>query len=651
MSRLRTITIACYTLLIGASSLCAEVFGSLEDQMVVAFSLCDYGKAKRLAQQIKDASVEGEEHRNQCLSVLADVPPEDRWAKYWDEEDLPKGWWEMDDKQQHRFLIDSQKQRLPQGFATWKTDRKIKHLIRKLNETWADQSGYPGGVDLTEDIFVWELIEIGDPAVPALIDVIDQDQRLTRATHFWRGGVGGTILSVKEAALTAVMSIIQIEVFESGSTGDNLTARGDATAKRIAKELRDYWERYGRLPFDERMMKQLTDASLAPEMRCAAAWNLADLGGRQTYSTTVWTARSEPPPDRPNPAIAKFSDPTAAEAILAAMDAHLAQSDRGGGHSELGERRRIASSYLDTLYNLGDKRITPELGRRFRGDGSWFMRHNYADLAAHLGDLHPLHELCDRVTVPQVGVPALDVLSSLLQILAARDPDRADKIILAATDQSHPLHTPLMEALLDEDPHPATLVPAAPRYLRAMLDYKGERRDGLAWNDQEIHQRAASVLDQLVFGFPKCPADGAASADRLDQAKAWLDEMLAGPGLRRTTDSEFEAATLDVFPWEARGGVYRLIPNVSPLARPATADDVAQRKAAFAIAGSQVIAMELPAYFDRPKLNSAVIVFQAERDAGGEVFYGGIDSDRGWVKLRHGELEAGSANGDPHKIE
>ena len=72
------------------------------------------------------------------------------------------------------------------------------------------------------------------------------------------------------------------------------------------------------------------------------------------------------------------------------------------------------------------------------------MRHNYADLAAHLGDPHPLHELCDRVTLPQPGVPTLDVLSSLLQILAARDPDRADKIILAATEQSHPLHSPLI---------------------------------------------------------------------------------------------------------------------------------------------------------------------------------------------------------------
>ena len=52
------------------------------DGGMVAFSLGDYGKAKRLAQQIKDALVEGEEHRSQCLSVLADVPPEDRWAKW-----------------------------------------------------------------------------------------------------------------------------------------------------------------------------------------------------------------------------------------------------------------------------------------------------------------------------------------------------------------------------------------------------------------------------------------------------------------------------------------------------------------------------------------------------------------------------------------
>ena len=55
------------------------------------------------------------------------------------------------------------------------------------------------------------------------------------------------MLGVREAALTAVMSILKIRAFEARSTGDNFTAHGEAEAKCVAARLRKYWNEYGGL--------------------------------------------------------------------------------------------------------------------------------------------------------------------------------------------------------------------------------------------------------------------------------------------------------------------------------------------------------------------------------------------------------------------
>ena len=61
------------------------------------------------------------------------------------------------------------------------------------------------------------------------------------------------------------MSILRVSVFESRSTSDNFASRGDEGAKEAAAKLRKYWETFGKLPFDEPMMKVLTDPKASPE--------------------------------------------------------------------------------------------------------------------------------------------------------------------------------------------------------------------------------------------------------------------------------------------------------------------------------------------------------------------------------------------------
>ena len=154
------------------------------------------------------------------------------------------------------------------------------------------------------------LIEIGDPAVPALIDAVEKDGRLTRSVHFWRDfSRDRTVLSVREAALTAVMSILKVRVFEPASTGDNFTARGEDTAVKTAQRLREYWKTYGGLPFDERMMKTLADPKADFEAVREAAHNLGSLGEKRTLTTTVFSDWFGTPAKRPNPAVAKFTKP------------------------------------------------------------------------------------------------------------------------------------------------------------------------------------------------------------------------------------------------------------------------------------------------------------------------------------------------------
>lgn len=97
---------------------------------------------------------------------------------------------------------------VPPGFENWDYNKRASFLINLLDEVDARQWGQPGGVSLNEDWRVKSLISMGEDVVPMLIDVIEKDKRFTRSVHFWRDfSTSRTVLNVKEAALTAIMSI------------------------------------------------------------------------------------------------------------------------------------------------------------------------------------------------------------------------------------------------------------------------------------------------------------------------------------------------------------------------------------------------------------------------------------------------------------
>ena len=216
---------------------------------------------------------------------------------------------------------------------------RVAAAVAVLDEIDARQQSQPGGVDLANDPRVVALIDCKELAVPALLEVLEKDRRLTRSVHFWRDfNQDRTVLSVAEAALVALQSILRIRVFEPRTSGDNFTIRGPKAAKMAAEKLRDYWNANRGMSLPERLRRSLTRTQAKPEDWRRAATELGRLGRDRRIGTTLGgdqVSESE----GENPALA-LSEPSAAEAILAAMDRDLAQHLEAPGRDLPGPRGR-----------------------------------------------------------------------------------------------------------------------------------------------------------------------------------------------------------------------------------------------------------------------------------------------------------------------
>ena len=350
----------------------------------------------------------------------------------------------------------------PDGFDAWPAAKKAEYLTQALDEVDARQNGQPGGVDLASDRRVESLIRLGDAAVPALLDAFESDERLTRSVHFWRDfSRSRTVLQVREAELTALMSILRVQVFEPASTGDNFTARGEDAVRSTAKQLREYWKTYGTLPFDERMMKILTDPKANFPSRREAAVNLATLTQDRRLGTTVWTGRREEDASNlPNPAIAKFKNPTTAEAIVTTMDADLAAFDASPSKdSSLRDylRSQIERKYMGCLAELGDKLAAPVAAKRAEDAASNHDRRQWAGVAKALCDPQPFRKFAEDFAAGKVEPMETEaeraVLTGMVTALVADGTPEADRALASLADPKHPAHPGAIKQLLEGRSH------------------------------------------------------------------------------------------------------------------------------------------------------------------------------------------------------
>jgi hypothetical protein len=555
----------------------------------------------------------------------------------------------------------------PDGFNKWDAKKKVAYLIDGLEEVDARQWGQPGGVDLASDRRVEELIRLGDVAVPALIDALENDLRLTRSVHFWRDFARSrTVLGVREAVLTALMSILRVRVFEPAATGDNFTARGDDSAKQMAKRLRAYWKEYGRLPFDERMMKVLTDPKTNFKARREAAENLASLNEDRRLHTTIYPIIIGPDlPRKPNPAVTKFTKPTVAEAILSAMDADLKAHDAKPSKTDPGyhdyQRRGIEGTYLSALVDLGDKRIAPELAKRASGAKTLRARRQWAQAAHYLGDPKPFRSFADDFRTGKIKVPPRkgedNELRSILGPLVHIGTPEAERALAALTNPKHPQHKAVVQQILtqrtggfDREPWFAHWF-CLPVLRRALDDTtptgaKFSIEKGTLWRKKneggsggpvpefladpairrdEAKERAcdaaAEKLGQLVIGLPPYHPLFKDADKRLTGFKTAFDRF-AGK-YRRANWRERES--LGISPWTPA-----YIPNLRRLGRAATAEDVKAGQAIFHLDGKgkpadltlpAVAVLKRDAKKERPP---RVLIVQAEVSASGQVTYGVI---------------------------
>lgn len=131
---------------------------------------------------------------------------------------------------------------LTRGLTNWPSAaERIAVLVRDLDLVAARQWMQPGGVSLTDDPVVLALVAEGDPAVPALIECLATDQRLTRSVSFGRDFQRGrNLIPVSNAAQAALRVILQTDL-------------------PTAAAWRAYWERFHGMRIEERWFTLLQD--------------------------------------------------------------------------------------------------------------------------------------------------------------------------------------------------------------------------------------------------------------------------------------------------------------------------------------------------------------------------------------------------------
>jgi hypothetical protein len=194
----------------------------------------------------------------------------------------------------------------------------VRDLIDRLDEVAARQAGQPGGVDLTEDPIVRALIKKGNAAADSLLDVIENDKRLTRSVSFGRDFFPARdLIPVKTAAYVAFSNIAE-------------TGFGYSSIEEVdVTKLREFWKENAGQTGLERWLATLADDAAGERRWMDAAARLFD--GVDVVRMGPWVT------------VTKDGDPIKAEALRGRSNPALSEL-LGRRSRELCGSGRVVSS-------------------------------------------------------------------------------------------------------------------------------------------------------------------------------------------------------------------------------------------------------------------------------------------------------------------
>ena len=366
----------------------------------------------------------------------------------------------------------------PSDFNEWDEETKIRWLIDQLENVEVTRVAQPGNVDLSKDWRIQQLVSIGEPAVEQLIDTIDSDQRLIRSIDINRDFIRWRqILSVKEAAFVAVSEILKVRCFDPADDDGGFVRSNELSFKDcgdVVAKLKAYWAKYKGMPFEQRMIKILTDPSSKPKALRESADKLSQSGFENSIEFMSIAQLVDMATDLPNdcPHLHEYKDPTAASSIISAMKSDLNYQKEllnnreefipGTGNSKTLSLRyeNAVFHYMKALMLVSDSSVLPDIRELFDSTDDIIIKLNLACTAHSLGDSKLIDQMARNFTNgaiklpnseinndPFWGQPRTQMLAAIVTWFSAAKTVECNNALFKLADSDHPAHETAVEAV------------------------------------------------------------------------------------------------------------------------------------------------------------------------------------------------------------
>jgi hypothetical protein len=551
---------------------------------------------------------------------------------------------------------------LPGDYSTWGQKKQLDFLIEALDGTeeyvsrLAQRSGgLPPRLSA--------LVKFGESAIPALLDALEKDERMTRFVqnpHKWSHTA--EVQTVRETALPLLSIILRVQHFDPCAADAPDYWQMPSDIQKAAKAARAYWKEFGHLSFEERMMRVLANqAASLPALR-EAARNLA--WGVDPNQTRLPNLVKD---NNPSPAVLKFANPTAAEAVLSAMDRDLGHDDTLPPDKRDSNRAYHEPEYFSALIRLGDRRIAPELSKRAEREKNALMRLRLAHASHRLGETQALRTFAKEFGAGKLelasdpdGGPSRWQLEHIIEYLGDAGLPEAEWALSKLSEADHRYHMAALLGLVECEEwgyysrsilnHPWCL-----SILRELLDDETLTRvsvwigaNSADWVQYKRPGSSGSSMPPRILLDPS-KRNASATLRRCDLAGALCQSVAGLPafhGLLKDADVRLAVMRQALYTFRGKirmatpaeqillsGNTYEVwfMPQITPLGRPATDKDVIAGKAVFHLNGQgKVASVDLPARGtfkatakgEKPRQS---LIIQAEVDSNGAIHYGIIE--------------------------